>query len=162
MLSPVYSDFPMNFHETPLHLLKVPKFLAKISQFKFLVMTRKNIYICKFLVYLCKNCNPLKKVTPFFHLLIAWQEIIYQPSFALISLSQKMMHFQRFFLLTYSWSVFILLFCAYVFLRMLFHISAIIKLWIASYSYICITFYLASRGIIIFKVTSSQFSFQGN
>ena len=71
MLSPVYSDFPMNFHETPLHLLKVPKFLAKISQFKFLVMTRKNIYICKFLVYLCKNCNPLKKVTPFFHLLIA-------------------------------------------------------------------------------------------
>ena len=146
-----------------MQLLKVPKLLAKISQFKFLVITRKNIYICKFLVYfLCKNCNPLKKVTPFFRLLIVWQEILYQPSFTVIRLSQKMMHFQRFFLLTYCWLVLILLFCAYVFLRMLFHISAIIKLWIASYSYICITFYLASHGIIIFKVTSSQFSFQGN
>ena len=50
------------------HLLKVTKFLVEIFQFKFLVMTE--IFFChemfQILIYFsCKNCNPMKKVTPF-------------------------------------------------------------------------------------------------
>ena len=47
----------------------------------------------------------------------------------------------------------ILLFCCFVFLRVLFHISAIMKLRIASALYIfCFIFILASHGIIMLKI----------
>ena len=51
---------------------------------------------------------------------------------------------------------FILLFCCFVFLRVLFHISAIMKLRIASYLYIfCFIFILAFHGIIMLKFVFS-------
>ena len=63
-------------------------------------------------------------------LLVVLQEILYQPFFLLLStrLLQKTMSFQSktyFFLSTYCWSVLILLFCVYVFLRALFHSSCL-------------------------------------
>ena len=52
----------------------------------------------------------------------------------------------------------ILLFCCFVFLRVLFHISAIMKLRIASSLYIfCFIFILASHGIIILKIVFFMF-----
>ena len=58
------------------------------------------------------------------------------------------MHFQnktKLFLPTYCWSILILLFCVYVFLRALFHSSAIMKLRIASCLQICIGSHLTSH-----------------
>ena len=46
---------------------------------------------------------------------------------------------------TCCWSVLILLFCVYVFLRVLFHSSTIMKLQIPFYFHICIASYLASH-----------------
>ena len=58
--------------------------------------------------------------------------------------------------LTYSWLVLIWLFCCFVFLRVLFHISAIVKLRIASYLYIFGSiFILASHGIIMLEIVFS-------
>ena len=59
-------------------------------------------------------------------------------------------------LLTYCWLVLILLFFCFVFLRVPFHFSAIMKLQIASYLYIfCFIFILASHGIIMLKIVFS-------
>ena len=53
---------------------------------------------------------------------------------------------------TYCWLVLILLLCVYVFLQVLFHISAIMKLQIPSYLYLCKASYLASHGIILLRI----------
>ena len=49
-----------------------------------------------------------------------------------------------------------------MFLRALFHISAIMELRIASYLYICIASYLTSHDITMLKITSCFFGFRGN
>ena len=49
---------------------------------------------------------------------------------------------------TYCWSVLVLLFCVYVFLRVLFHSSAIMKLRIALYLHMSITSYLTFHQIM--------------
>ena len=80
-----------------------------------------------------------------------YKKYFINPYFALLRLLQKIMHFQsktKFFISTYCWSVLILLFCVYVFLRALFHSSAIMKQRIASYLHICIASYLVSYQIM--------------
>ena len=62
---------------------------------------------------------------------------------------------KQFFFSAYCWSVLILLFWLYVFLRTLFHISVIIKLRIASCLHICIASYLASHQIMWHKQKNS-------
>ena len=54
-------------------------------------------------------------------------------------------------LFRYCWSVFILVFCVYVFLRALFNSSAIMKLRTASCLHICIAFYLAFHKIMCYN-----------
>ena len=54
----------------------------------------------------------------------------------------------RFILSTYCWSVLILLFCAYVFIRVLFVSSSIMTLRIALYLHISIASYLTSHQIM--------------
>ena len=64
-------------------------------------------------------------------LFVVLQEILYQPSFAVIKLFAKDNAFSkkiRFFLLAYCWSVLILLFCLGVFYGSFFYSSAIMKL----------------------------------
>ena len=58
--------------------------------------------------------------------------------------------------LTYCWLVLNLLFFCFVFLRVLFNISAIMKLRIASYLYIFyFIFILASHGIMMLQIVFS-------
>ena len=70
-------------------------------------------------------------------LFVVLQEILYQPSFALIRLLPKknnaFLKQNNFFLSTYSWPVLVFLLFVYVSLWVLFHSSAIMKLGIASY-----------------------------
>ena len=85
--------------------------------------------------------QPPEKGNPFpsffIYLLFDKKYFIYQLSFALIMHSQNKTNF--FFQLIAGW------FCVYVFRRVLFHISAVIKLLIASCLYIiCFIFILVS------------------
>ena len=84
---------------------------------------------------------PLSKFSP--GLFVVLQQIIYQPSFALIRLLQKITHN----LSTDWWSVLISLFCVYVILRALFHSSAIMKLRIVSHLHMCTASYFTSHQI---------------
>ena len=76
-----------------------------------------------------KNCNPPKKVTHFpsffVFLFFVKKYFIYQLPFALMN--NVFPKQNRFLLLSYCWLILILLFCVYVFLGVLFHISAIMK-----------------------------------
>ena len=111
--------------------MKVTKFLVEIFQFKFLVMTEKTILIYNFfchkiiqilIYFLSKNINPLKKVRPFPPFLLVYC-LTRNALFINLLLLWWIMHFQnkkKLLLLTYSWLVLILLFCLYVFLRVLF------------------------------------------
>ena len=84
---------------------------------------------------------------------VVLQEILYQPFFALIRLLQKIMHFQsktNFLILLIAGRFWFCCF-VYVFLRVLFHSSAIMKLQIALYLHIFIASYLTSHQIMWHK-----------
>ena len=107
-------------------------------------------------------------------LFVALKEILFQPSFALINLLQKITHFQSkekksFILMLLDFDFIVL--C--VFFRVLFHSSSIMKLWIASYLDICIVSYWTYHQIMWhtkrihdhgLKITSCCcfFGFRGN
>ena len=90
----------------------------------------------------------LTKFSPGFFVVL--QGILYQPSFSLIRLLERITHFQskKFFslyllLLGFAFAVV----CICVFFRVLFHFSAIMK-QIGSYLHICIASYLVSDQIM--------------
>ena len=94
--------------------------------------------------------HPLTRFSPGFFIVL--QEILCQSFFCSdiwnYCKNYCIFKIKRFFLSTCCWSIFILLFCAYVFLRALFDGSAIIRLRTASSLQICIASYLASHQIM--------------
>ena len=93
-------------------------------------------------------CSPLLSLITFLPgLLLVFKVMLYQPSFCLIVLLQKIIHFQHKTNLSFFFPFLILLFSVYMFLRGFFHSSTIMKLQIASY-HIFIAFYLTPHQII--------------
>ena len=83
-------------------------------------------------------------------LFVVLQEILYQPFLVLTKLLQKIMHFQsktNFFFQLIA-DRFWFCYSVYIFFRVLFHSSAIMKLQIALYLHISIASYLTSHQIM--------------